>query len=394
VRARSILVLGLFCCACGEADRGGNGARGPGNSRGGDSSVSDSGNRDLGVGFDAGFGVDVGFGGDAGAQDSGVTVDGGPGAPTILMLSSNVTTLDESQQLIISAVVTDPDGVDDLIGGSLLDPTSGNAYGAFVTSAAEGSYQIILGWSAIDTVQPIDAPASGGQRRFIARFYDVAGHLAERELTITLRCSISGQSACGGDCVDLSSDDLHCGACRSPVPSGLVCRNAQPGCADTSLTLCSTECADLGYSIDHCGTCDHQCPSWSGRTPSCEGGGICSISDTFYSRISCDTICGNHGYSCTAATWYYYFTSGYAGVSSLCSDIPPEIHPTDAASTWESIACVCEHAPGGPMCPQGPENNVSACTDGCTNDGDRYIDCEDFDCCNVVSCPTGTACNP
>jgi hypothetical protein len=38
------------------------------------------------------------------------------------------------------------------------------------------------------------------------------------------------------------------------------------------------------------------------------------------------------------------------------------------------------------------ENTVVACTDGCSNDTDTFIDCNDFDCCGVVPCGMGTSC--
>jgi hypothetical protein len=44
-------------------------------------------------------------------------------------------------------------------------------------------------------------------------------------------------------------------------------------------------------------------------------------------------------------------------------------------------------------CVLGPENTVAACSDGCSNDGDPYIDCDDYDCCPLrKDCPVTTAC--
>ncbi|MBK8172673.1 MAG: hypothetical protein IPK60_20360 [Sandaracinaceae bacterium] len=40
------------------------------------------------------------------------------------------------------------------------------------------------------------------------------------------------------------------------------------------------------------------------------------------------------------------------------------------------------------------ENSFSACSDFVDNDGDSFVDCEDFNCCAVVSCELGTSCNP
>ncbi len=40
----------------------------------------------------------------------------------------------------------------------------------------------------------------------------------------------------------------------------------------------------------------------------------------------------------------------------------------------------------------GPENTAAACGDGCDNDGNRFFDCSDFSCCGVVACAAGTPC--
>ena len=47
---------------------------------------------------------------------------------------------EQGQTVVFTAVVTDPDGIEDLIGGTLEDPTTGGTYGAIATSASEGSY--------------------------------------------------------------------------------------------------------------------------------------------------------------------------------------------------------------------------------------------------------------
>jgi hypothetical protein len=40
----------------------------------------------------------------------------------------------------------------------------------------------------------------------------------------------------------------------------------------------------------------------------------------------------------------------------------------------------------------GPEDTATACADGCNNDGDGFADCDDFDCCDVVTCGPATGC--
>jgi hypothetical protein len=194
--------------------------------------------------------------------------------PRILSLSTNTKTLDERAMLVVTAVVTDPDGVDDLIGGALVEADGDGTYGAFATSAAEGAYELRLPWGDMNRVKAIDAPVEGAARTFRARFYDVAGHTAEEMFTVTLKCSRADLGVCGGDCTDLRNDPDNCGMCGAKIPDGAQCNDGMPACAS------------------------------------------------------------------------------------------------------------------------GPESSVAACTDGCSNDGDAYIDCNDFNCCNVVTCATGTACNP
>ena len=41
----------------------------------------------------------------------------------------------------------------------------------------------------------------------------------------------------------------------------------------------------------------------------------------------------------------------------------------------------------------GPENTAAACGDGCDNEADTFVDCDDRDCCPVrTDCAAGTFC--
>jgi hypothetical protein len=135
-------------------------------------------------------------------------------APNILSLNANTTTLNAGSNLVVTAVVTDPNGIDDLIGGQL-EASTGGSYGAFSTAAAEGSYTITLTWDALNTVRLIDAPATGTPLDFKAIFYDVAGARTERTLRVTVRCDATNtQGLCDGECADLRNDQWNCGACN------------------------------------------------------------------------------------------------------------------------------------------------------------------------------------
>jgi hypothetical protein len=119
---------------------------------------------------------------------------------------------------VISAIVTDPNGVGDLAGGVLKDPVSGTTYGVFGTPGGQGTFSYILTWSQIDQVRPIgNLPPGGTTRDVLAIFYDNGNLTAQQSLTLTLSCS-GGLAVCGGACVDLKSSPSDCGSCGTPAP--------------------------------------------------------------------------------------------------------------------------------------------------------------------------------
>ncbi len=238
-------------------------------------------------------------------------VNGSNRAPTVLSLNSNVATLNPGDQVIISAVVTDPDGIDDLIGGSLVDPGTGRSYGSFATSAAEGSYAMTLSWDAIETVAAITTPAGGATRGFRAEFYDVAGAKATQVLNLTLRCESGDEALCSGVCADLSSDYYHCGSCDAQVPSGQQCVSGRPGCASPEAEVCPGEGCVALDEVSRCGGCDHDCyalaEAQSGvRTNSCSdvaGDKACiftleGVGTQLMQRQTCAEICVAKGFNC------------------------------------------------------------------------------------------------
>jgi hypothetical protein len=364
-----------------------------------------------------------GGGGDPDGGGGGGGGGGGPGAPQILMLSTNTALLRSDQTLLVTAVVTDPDGVDDLIGGTLLDPTTGGAYGAFVTSAAEGSYQVDLTWYDIDTVRPINAPPAGAERRFLARFFDTAGGRAEAEVAVSLRCAGDGLSACDGDCFDLDSDRDHCGSCDRALAGDLICRDGAPDCANGAETACGEQCFDLSYAHDHCGSCANDCFAFEAEHGLDEWASACTNGACLFTSfeydpapVSCATLCGRVGLGCastrvpddfycpggggTGVGCAYYETPscGHAEVITSCSQLVDSVWIAEPGWCSEGepygrsvLSCYCgdDDFAG---CAGGAESTVAACTDGCSNDGDPWADCEDFDCCGVVDCPVESAC--
>ncbi len=141
--------------------------------------------------------------GDGDGADRGDDGTTEPGGPVFLSFGSNQLAMTEtSPDLILSAVLTDPDGVDDLVGGSLVDLGTGATYGTFATSAQEGAYSITVSWDALDGVDQIETSEAALQiaRQLEARFFDQAGHLASQTISIDLGCARAGDWREGGVC--------------------------------------------------------------------------------------------------------------------------------------------------------------------------------------------------
>lgn len=126
--------------------------------------------------------------------------------------------------------MTDPDGIDDLIGGTLLSP-SGASYGAFATSAAEGSYEIRLTYDQIRPVDPLaSTPKGGAKRTFMAEFYDQAGHKVQQSLDVNMACDLPTAGICNDACYDFVNGTQYCGSCTTPIATEDECDNGVPGC--------------------------------------------------------------------------------------------------------------------------------------------------------------------
>jgi hypothetical protein len=85
------------------------------------------------------------------------------------------------------------------------------------------------------------------------------------------QCGIScpsGQTSCGGKCVDTTSDPANCGGCAPPNGSGAVCAPGvlcvNSGCSPTlscpsPSVNCGSRCVDAQNDDAHCGGCNNAC---------------------------------------------------------------------------------------------------------------------------------------
>lgn len=205
------------------------------------------------------------------------------GGPQILQFLTNVNHITEGESVIFTAVVTDPDGVADVIGGSLTSPDGKIAYGAFVTSGEEGAYSLTLQWAAIQQADDITFETPSLARTFRAEFFDQGGKSAWKTADIELTCDDGLRvtpAACAGTCTDLDSDNDHCTRCdvacdvysefyEIGICENSACKPTLAGCLPINDdTTCTAYCASIGETcvVAGCGGGT----SWQAYADDCE----------------------------------------------------------------------------------------------------------------------------
>ncbi|WP_437549267.1 MXAN_6577-like cysteine-rich protein [Sorangium sp. So ce367] len=130
----------------------------------------------------------------------------------------------------------------------------------------------------------------------------------------------SGLVACGGGCVDVKSDPLHCGTCEARCPVHETCVEGACVC-DEGFALCGDRCVDLAVDLAHCGACGAACaPGLFCR----EGVCACAVGDyedigSTVPQLLTGTTVGAEAYfslACTAvgsSEFVYRFTAEEAG---------------------------------------------------------------------------------
>lgn len=177
----------------------------------------------------------------------------------------------------------------------------------------------------------------------------------------------TGQTRCGGKCVDLTTDNEHCGSCHAPHCGGLCCSGSCvfPLQDPNNCGQCGQECSEAEECVN--GSCVG-CPQGQTR---CRPVG----QPSYCADLSSDTSnCAQCGHACN--------------VNEVCR----------AGQGNVGITCSCE----GPYCPPGaqtqrccPAAGGVCCDDGrCCRPGEV---CQPGDkCCpaGTTLCPDGTTCCP
>lgn len=97
----------------------------------------------------------------------------------------------------------------------------------------------------------------------------------------------NGRDECGNDCVNLASDEKHCGRCNQRCAAEEICRDGACGCDPA---CASTEECLSGVCTTPPGGCPPGADSCSGGgTVGCAGGGTCKCSQSTEGA----TLCGD-----------------------------------------------------------------------------------------------------
>lgn len=226
-----------------------------------------------------------------------------PGGPQIVSLAVNTSRLGPTETLAITAIVTDPDGIEDVIGGELALP-NGTTLGPFSTSSQEGAYGAKLTWADVKIAQDLTNQAGEQAVVFVARFFDQATHVASKSVTVVLACDSNQLSLCDGACVNLDTDEDHCGACFHELPgtSDLVCQDGEAACSWAGDQLCGNGCVSR-TDAEHCGSCNNNCQQRAvaiGATAGeCTSAGRCSVTRAMAgSSLTCAAMCQQGGLTC------------------------------------------------------------------------------------------------
>ncbi|WP_242395603.1 hypothetical protein [Anaeromyxobacter oryzisoli] len=161
---------------------------------------------------------------------------------------------------------------------------------------------------------------------------------------------LTGETACGGVCVDLQSDASHCGACG--VSCGLGTCSAGACVCDPGATECSgtTRCVNLRSDAANCGgcgkTCSEQeicsngvCACSPGATRACSNNTVCQtphpngLGQTYYDCLPLDSLTVDEA-RLAAAAWApdgQPFESGLQCGNCLCRTNGTALTATKAA---------------------------------------------------------------
>jgi len=201
---------------------------------------------------------------------------------------TNVSKITAGESVIFTAVLTDPDGLDDIAGGTLSNEGGGIGYGPFVPAGQQGTYSITVSWDAMHQAEAIQFEGVDLARVFRAEFYDQGANKVSKDVNLTLTCSAG--SACDGVCTDITADANHCGSCSGVCEGGCDAGKCAPKWGECisfcDADTCDKYCGAIGETCaeNSCGPSEATIRGFGTQSNCAEESGPISVSEP------CDTV--------------------------------------------------------------------------------------------------------
>lgn len=227
-------------------------------------------------------------GSDDDSSGSPTTAGNDPGAPIIVTLDANVTLVTPTQPMTISVIVTDPDGVDDVIGGQLQTENGDVVLGTFQSAADEGAYTLTISYADFGVAELIEfAPGPVG-RTLRVEFFDESANSSRETLNFQLGCDEPGEAMCDDACVV-----AECHPTLFPCAGGQVCFAGSCIEGPTGRDSAGQNCF-----VEQPLACEHLCLVSLDRPLSCGTGACCSGAPCDPENDDCPG-----GLTCTSFPW-------------------------------------------------------------------------------------------
>ncbi|HEY1100731.1 MAG TPA: scavenger receptor cysteine-rich domain-containing protein [Myxococcota bacterium] len=177
---------------------------------------------------------------------------GHPLGPSILSFTSSTSTLDDSSSATLTIVVSDPDGVADIVGALLVDPATNTILRPLSPSGTAGTFTADVRWSDLGSASLTLDFGATARRSIRVRFIDAGDHAVSQSLPFTLGCG--ARSACEGRC-----GSFNC--------------NAEGGCIDVGDDILDDD-DQCSFCNVGCGSCNDGCACFA-EADTCSGSAAC-----------------------------------------------------------------------------------------------------------------------